>query len=1756
MALSTKLHQWQSYLIDMSRRNKLLYFSLDRHPGIQFHVDAPAALYGRVTSGRKPITVSDLAQNLDPDDLSRKLMRLRTRAREALNDRGTNILFLTFGVLEWRETETSEEIIRSPLVLVPVHLRRDGISSPYQLQRLDNEDVTINPTLREKLHRDFGMELPEGINVQGEGAELAGTSTAAKAANALESTVEAIRRTLPREGRSWVISSQVYLSIFSFAKLVMYQDLTQHQELVLAHPVLRSIGGDTTRLHEPASVLPMEELDNRLVPHDVLQVLDADSSQQAAIHLAKQGGNFVLEGPPGTGKSQTIANIIAECLGEGKRVLFVSEKMAALEVVQQRLRAVGLDEFCLDLHSHKANKNAVLDELRLCLASAETPRRATTLATDWQRKSSALLLSRQELNAYVHELHKPRTRLQCSAFDIYGALAHLHEVPNLDCTLPAPTEVTPDRLAAMDRQLDDLLTRSDVLATQATHPWRETRVDRHSEELAANIQAHFGRAATLLNQMQDSTHGLDTALGGADLHNTMEYATRGLMLADIAVRSPLPESAWLRRGFTNEAMPAAEEAAQKSDTYYELSNRLDVLYQRATIELDPAPIHRALTEEVAPLMRRLRGNTDSMHDLILVHAESIESHLVRAAEITLEMASDAAEIAKLLDQDSPTTIQTISELNTLAAHVLNTPQPPERWLNRDTFAGVRVAVADAAERYGRTRRLRAELLGYYEPSLLSLDVSGLNARFTNQYNSWLRYVRPEYWRDVRQVRGCLRPGSMRTVSDIGVDVRKAYAMSVDERTLWDQRGSHAALLGTMFAAWGTDWNQVHHVVEWTMRLGKLLGGQRPSERVAALITGAPSKLHSLRTRLQRLQASLAQWQNQAAFLADLLHLDDLPNDAMVLDEVTIPNLQNWLLAVLESFRSYWQAAQALASLRSTASTLADRKWSSLLEDLRMIEQVRELRTWFLEREATFSVLFGTYFDGLNTKWNAIRQALAWCDELNEAWGSDNLPDRLVQIVSGAGQERPRLVLREVRDQVRQMMHELESEWAFYDSILPLELLPPEGMPIAGTEFSVLIDRIRGLVDELPQLEQWIDFRRYWKQCEGAGLGSFLEAVARQTPAPMDLVDLFHKRFYQVWLDAAVQTCPQLAHFRGITHQQLIERFRQLDEDHIKLAQTRLRASLAEGRAFAISGANTGYQLSGDKDAEARHNAVVGHHLDLLRHELGKKRHRSIRQLIRGAGSAVLALKPCWMMSPLSVSQYAEPGSVNFDVVVFDEASQICPEDAICSIMRGDQVIVVGDPKQLPPTRFFTKSVSDDDDVDTETEEEVFESILDECIPAMPSRSLLWHYRSQHEALIAFSNHHFYGSRLQTFPGPQTEHREGVSFEYVPDGRYDRSRTRTNRREAARVVELIFDHFDRHPNRSLGVVALSEAQQEAIQRELETQRLNRPDLGQFFDENRPDSFFVKNLESVQGDERDVIILSVGYGKDTATGRIHHQFGPINRAGGERRLNVAITRAKYQVVLVSSIQAEELDLSGSRSSGARLLRAYLEYAERGPGTLGIQDTTLATEATAPHFDSPFEEDVYNALAQRGMKLVTQVGCSGYRIDMAVRDPRWHERFILGIECDGATYHSSRTARDRDRLRQQRLEHMGWRIHRIWSRDWVRDRNHEIQKILDRLSEMSLAPAPPTSAPISAVNAAPAGLPPQRVRMQSDHPSGVPRIVKERGNFAEIRTCETCTQYQAQTVSSFRCLKDHTTKRRDPSGHTSACPTWKRASTRAVR
>ena len=754
----------------------------------------------------------------------------------------------------------------------------------------------------------------------------------------------------------------------------------------------------------------------------------------------------------------------------------------------------------------------------------------------------------------------------------------------------------------------------------------------------------------------------------------------------------------------------------------------------------------------------------------------------------------------------------------------------------------------------------------------------------------------------------------------------------------------------------------------------------------------------------------------------------------------------WLRAVAtwwpKSFLAKRGIRGRLASFRADRKSPAE---SAIQEMLTSLAGVNEEDQFLRSMHADAETLLQDSYSGIRTNWTGLAGHEQWAARFAEA----------VTVVAGTDAERAaelRVRLQPLvaenrallapNGQVGRALLGYRDAWrAVRQKLDAIDTAARPVAPLAGPPSSDgALERVQGIVAgwEGAQrlLRPWCLWRTVRDQAIGQGLEGLVASLEGGSVTLADVPAHFEFSYRSWWVKKTIDNDPVLRSFSSADHERKIREFRQADETFQKLTEKYIAAKLS-GKVPLAS------------------DVVVGADTELgrLRREMQRQRgHMPVRQLVRGLPTLLPKLKPCLLMSPLSVAQYLDAGHAQFDLVVFDEASQIPVWDAVGAIARGKQLTVVGDPKQLPPTNFFHKSADSDsaDSIDEQVED--LESILDECLGAGMNRlSLQWHYRSRHESLITFSNVAYYDSKLITFPSPVTDD-VAVRLERV-HGVYDRGASRTNRIEAETVVAGIEKHYaDATKKRlTLGVVTFNQPQQALIETLLDARRRSNAALDRAISTNSTEPLFIKNLENVQGDERDVILFSITYGPDSA-GKTTMNFGPLNGEGGQRRLNVAISRAREAVVIYSTLMPEQIDLAKIRAAGVRDLKMYLEFALKGPRALVQQSAPTGLEP-----DSPFEVAVIRMLRDRGWTVHPQVGCSGYRIDIGVVDPRAPGRYLVGIECDGASYHSGATARDRDRLRQHVLEGLGWRIHRIWSTDWWMNAEGEMERLVTWLQAL---------------------------------------------------------------------------------------------------
>ena len=734
-----------------------------------------------------------------------------------------------------------------------------------------------------------------------------------------------------------------------------------------------------------------------------------------------------------------------------------------------------------------------------------------------------------------------------------------------------------------------------------------------------------------------------------------------------------------------------------------------------------------------------------------------------------------------------------------------------------------------------------------------------------------------------------------------------------------------------------------------------------------------------------------------------------------------------IAAGMTSLFARWGSAYRNAS-RQLAGLLKGALPKSASERLLLIDQllgVRALRSRWGDDEGFMVSALGATWRGERTDFAAIAAVVSWCQGVRAG------PVVIeASVAISIATDLPRL--EELQSNLATNIPIAKSAIASVVKKLGVQLDTLLGAN-EENDLALAASRLEAMAASTDRYSEWARMCRLRQRLDSANLSSLATRVAAgELPASAAQVELRFARAERLWRDA-IQTSSVLKEIGANDRDALASEFTALE-----------RRSLKDNVSTILAGHLS--QLPRGAQGE----------MAVIRGEIGKKkRHLPLRQLFLKAPAAIQRIKPVLLMSPISVAQFLEPGKISFDLLVFDEASQVRPEDALGAIARARQIVVVGDQKQLPPTSFFDRLVADESD-DEEVDEDAsdllgnaaavgeLESILSLCeARGLSSRMLQWHYRSRDPSLISVSNREFYRDELILPPSPlQKDPAYGLIFTRV-DGVYDRGGRRDNRIEGQAIVARVAEHARHTPDLSLGIVTFSVAQQNTLTELLEVARRDAPTLDAFLREGKREDLFVKNIENVQGDERDVILISVGYGPIVAGGRLTSMgFGPVSIEGGERRLNVLFTRARIRCEVFASFDPGDIDVSRTTRDGPRILKRFLEFAKTGM----MDDRVITGELP----DSAFEEDVADVIRQFGFIVDPQVGSAGFKIDIGVRHQERPGTYLLAVECDGATYHSALWARERDRLRQDVLEHLGWRFHRIWSTDWFYNRHDQIERL----------------------------------------------------------------------------------------------------------
>jgi DNA polymerase III delta prime subunit len=1511
------------------------------------------------------------------DELAERLTKLSRVAKTSLEENGANTLYLALGILRWYEKECAQQPRYAPIVLIPVEIVRKYAAQKFVL-RIRDDEPQINITLLEKLKQDFLITVNglDTIPLDDNGVDTRKIFT--------------ILRKSVMEQKRWEVLESAYLGIFSFSQFVMWNDIRNRTEDLKQNKIVKSLvdGKLSWDAHEMDMGSYVSE-DNLLLP------IPADASQLYAIKAGSNGQSFVLHGPPGTGKSQTITALIANILAEGKTVLFIAEKMAALEVVQKRLEAIGLGPFCLELHSNKSKKKDILDKLNktTSITKHQPPE-------EYEKKANHIANLRKELNDYAVTLHKP---LKCgkNLHTLINCYEEYNESPDI-CSFSQnfAKTITITQIDSLTTLVERLIAAAEACGYPHNHPLNIIQCRNYSQELRYALPDLIKNYQESINSIDAISKNICVPLGFSpsdqftDLNN---LASQSKSISDDLDRYTESLHKQLVCGLTLydllfkyeefENVPdigsfSPEFAEEITETEFESKNEFIERLVFAAKEIDSPYNH--------PLSFVTTKNYPS---------DAIQSlpALLDAYDSVIDRLSDAsAKFAKAIRKDVPLKLEDIERLVSDAQTFALWTDYPSAWADATNgyFSGIR----EMTQQYLNLGEIYAEITKTWMDSFLTLNGDELNTELSTILSKWVLPRNSGLKKLAKQV--------------------STYAKRPVQK---EELGSHFRLLSNfqklkvkadeLFATYGrelehfytgenTNWKQIFDASKMAEKL---------SERVSLIcnISSIRNEIGNIRSLDRIVDDLIHAWNSFGQQKKSIYELFEISDFSTV----------TWLSKQKEICKT----------LRDNENKLSKWiKWNSVSS------QARELG---------LGLVVDAYYSGVDPEnikggYNKALYKSLIIDALVSDSSISDIVDSDSDIWNKANQLRELCKLDRTYKQIypdkslHQGVNEMNLAWSDYeDSKNKLYSLLDISESITVQSIPKQIEMCNSISSHIDILKEWITWNSIAYQANENGLNPIVDCYYSGV-SHENILNGFKKALFKSLIISAIDSDNTLMNFSGPVFNEKIQQFKRKDKEITELSKQEIYCRLAAKIPNFVK--------------EAAQSSDIG---ILQRAIRSKGRGMSIRKLFELIPNLLSRLCPCMLMSPISAAQYLSLNRDPFDVVVFDEASQLPTCKAIGPLSRGIDAVIVGDPKQLPPTSFFAANT-----IDEENPEEVLDSVLDDCLAlSMPQTHLLWHYRSRHESLIAFSNNMFYENQLYTFPsvdGPRSK----VKLVHV-DGIFERGTRRVNVEEAKAIVKDIKRrcHDKVLSKRSVGIVTFNAQQQALIDDILARECANDSKLEEWaFESEEP--IFIKNLENVQGDERDVILFSIGYGPDI-NGKVSMNFGPLNRDGGERRLNVAISRARYEMTVYATLTPEQINLSKTSSRGVAELRGFLEYASGKPLS---QDENTIEPKSILHTDG-IAKTICDILKEHGYDTDLSVGHSKFRVDVGVINPENPDKYLLGILLDGDNYNSAKTTRDREIAQINVLNGLGWHVIRIWTMDWWDNRQKEISRILNELEQI---------------------------------------------------------------------------------------------------
>jgi transcription elongation GreA/GreB family factor/energy-coupling factor transporter ATP-binding protein EcfA2 len=1671
--IKVAIERMQSKLLDLSSRNRLINFDLNRKNVLRF-VDAPLSdIYERLVepNQKKGLLIAGLPDPsrrdwIDQDgkkqrpseldwarsngisvsydnpltkpgntkrklqtliyasDLANRARSIRNQARLIVEETGSNMLYLVFGFLEYPDKDNEERRFIAPLVNVPVTMNQIVENQQYQYSvEYTGEDVGHNASLAEKLRLDIKFKLPEFDDDS----------------IPLSKYLLELQKQLDKKDGYRVIHGLALSAITSYTDTLLIRDIDPGQwgrgqyNKLIHHPIVKQIlqGGSPettpeTDLEYLDHVGNGDHLDNdehsgptdEQDVEDIPIVFDADSSQLAAIDaVVNQGKSIVVSGPPGTGKSQTIANMIAALIRNKKRVLFIADKMAALEVVQHRLESVGLGDFLLSLHGTKVNKKEVLQSIERRLVLKQRGTRQFREEVRLQQQF------RHRMKSYVLDLHRhDSSSRNNSGYDliwryeqsIIGANAAYTQV-NVPFDTSIPEAKYRECIAQLER-IEHVF--SQLPSYSPSSPLSRVLSHVDNPEALAEYKKRSSELITLFSSYEACVSELARPLSVSSDAVTREWLSTSLRALEIVLSLDSKNLGWEN---VRHVLTHADGMSELTNLRHQLQGELDTYHEHVRVSARVFGVDQRIPvtaladiEQIERMGMSLRTELSTLSGVRHV-VDDLGRKLEQYELIRQSIASKYRELGLSMFEDdlaNPVAVDVIAILADIPLEVW------EHYSSEMTKLDHETALNDILAQYTHvTERKQVCDARYYTDFSPTLDELQRSLELLSQDGLFTRLFSAP-WKAAR----AKMIGVVRSSDNDLATLRQACRDLIDYKLQYQryQNSTSWKIAGLSYGVTADHLHKMHRLSSWVRRASMVLDATAVGLQTLEMMT--LSQIKAMKATAQQIMATMLEHHrvysaiNGVVSLSNTVHSRSLSADNIRSTRELVVSLNGCIDRLVAACES----SLSLAAIRE--SVLAH-------------DQALDVRKR-CENNTKYSATFGSLFSGLSTDMVRLNRVCEIAGELHEI----DAPQAVQGYVLAQKDVSTLSSLMRLCTQTQAQALELDDAIEVLHRYVAFR--DQSFGHLEGTINKPNVYQPRVYVDLIAELHGYEEHLIPWKR--------YMDAVSNSIDD--ELLPIV--RFMET---REIGTTPPVAIFQQCLYRNSLRSLENssvstfLKHANIETDQQQYRhydRSVVSKQAQEIAYRCISQATPPDGISSSRVDEKTD--MQLIKYLLPQQRPRvSLRSLLARAGDAIQELKPCFMMSPQAVAQYLTPREVEFDVVIIDEASQVKPEKAIGSIARGKQLVVVGDSKQLPPTMFFESSSQDAAEEELAVDTTSILSLAESHIS--DHRSLLWHYRSRHESLISFSNKHFYNERLVVTPSPYRHSSNlGVYGVYLAEASYANT---MNPAEAEYCTSMAIEWMENNPDKSLGIVALNKKQAELIQRVLDERSVNNAAVAKYLShwDERGQPMFVKNLENVQGDERDAVIVSITFGPSEKNGTILQNFGPISRTGGERRLNVLFTRAKERLTVVTSMLPEHITVGATTPLGTRILREYLESIQRQ----NLQDDNESIDADVDEMVVSIQHHLHTM----GYNTITNYGTSNSKIDLVVEHPDIRGELLAAIEVDGSNYASIVSDRDRDRLRGEILEHMGWkdRIIRVWSVEWYRNRQKEIDRLASELGRM---------------------------------------------------------------------------------------------------